>query len=201
MVLSDHWFAVVCEFVLSFNQNRRLSFRITVCIFVCQFALSFNQNRIWSFRITGLFLCASLCCPLTRTGDCPFGSLVCICVLVCVVLQQEQEMVLSNHWFVFVCYFLSEVAKIQIIMVFLYLMSRFLYLMSRFLYLMSICLYLMSRFLYLILDYFISYLRVYPWALRLYHPEGLLYSLRRSRRLYSGAEGWYNLNAHGQTRR
>ena len=31
----------------------------------------------------------------------------------------------------------------------------------------------------------ISYLRVDPWALRLY------------RRLYSGAEGWYNLNAHG----
>jgi hypothetical protein len=45
--------------------------------------------------------------------------------------------------------------------------------------------------------YIISYLRVYPWALRLYHPEALLYSLRRSRRLYSGAEGWYNLNAHG----
>ena len=43
----------------------------------------------------------------------------------------------------------------------------------------------------------ISYLRVYPWALRLYHPEALLYSLRRSRRLYSGAEGWYNLNANG----
>jgi hypothetical protein len=43
----------------------------------------------------------------------------------------------------------------------------------------------------------ISYLRVYPWALRLYHPEALLYSLRQSRRLYSGAEGWYNLNAHG----
>jgi hypothetical protein len=43
----------------------------------------------------------------------------------------------------------------------------------------------------------ISYLRVDPWALRLYHPEALLYSLRRSRRLYSGAEGWYNLNAHG----
>jgi hypothetical protein len=39
------------------------------------------------------------------------------------------------------------------------------------------------------------YLRVDPWALRLYHPEALLYSLRRSRRLYSGAEGWYNLNA------
>jgi hypothetical protein len=45
--------------------------------------------------------------------------------------------------------------------------------------------------------YNISYLRVDPWALRLYHPEALLYSLRRSRRLYSGAEGWYNLNAHG----
>jgi hypothetical protein len=45
--------------------------------------------------------------------------------------------------------------------------------------------------------YIISYLRVDPWALRLYHPEVLLYSLRRSRRLYSGAEGWYNLNAHG----
>ena len=43
----------------------------------------------------------------------------------------------------------------------------------------------------------ISYLRVDPWALRLYHPEALLYSLRQSRRLYSGAEGWYNLNAHG----
>jgi hypothetical protein len=43
----------------------------------------------------------------------------------------------------------------------------------------------------------ISYLRVDPWVLRLYHPEALLYSLRRSRRLYSGAEGWYNLNAHG----
>jgi hypothetical protein len=43
----------------------------------------------------------------------------------------------------------------------------------------------------------ISYLRVDPWALRLYHPEALLHSLRRSRRLYSGAEGWYNLNAHG----
>jgi hypothetical protein len=27
--------------------------------------------------------------------------------------------------------------------------------------------------------------------------EALLYSLRQSRRLYSGAEGWYNLNAHG----
>ena len=49
--------------------------------------------------------------------------------------------------------------------------------------------------------YIISYLRVDPWALRLYHPEALLYSLRRSRRLYSGAEGWYNLNAHGETRR
>jgi hypothetical protein len=45
--------------------------------------------------------------------------------------------------------------------------------------------------------YIISYLRVDPWALRLYHPEALLYSLRRSRRLYSGAEGWYNLNVHG----
>ena len=43
----------------------------------------------------------------------------------------------------------------------------------------------------------ISYLRVYPWALRLYHPEAILYCPRRSRRLYSGAEGWYNLNAHG----
>jgi len=43
----------------------------------------------------------------------------------------------------------------------------------------------------------LSYLRVYPWAWRLYHPEALLYSLRQSRRLYSGAEGWYNLNAHG----
>jgi hypothetical protein len=43
----------------------------------------------------------------------------------------------------------------------------------------------------------ISYLRVYLWTLRLYHPEALLYSLRQSRRLYSGAEGWYNLNAHG----
>jgi hypothetical protein len=43
----------------------------------------------------------------------------------------------------------------------------------------------------------ISYLRVYPWALRLYHPEAFLYSLSCSRRLYSGAEGWYNLNAHG----
>ena len=43
----------------------------------------------------------------------------------------------------------------------------------------------------------ISYLRVDLWALRLYHPDALLYSLRRSRRLYSGAEGWYNLNAHG----
>jgi hypothetical protein len=31
----------------------------------------------------------------------------------------------------------------------------------------------------------ISYLRVYPWALRLYYPEALLYSLRRSPRLYS----------------
>jgi hypothetical protein len=54
------------------------------------------------------------------------------------------------------------------------------------------------------LMYIISYLCVDPWALRLYHPEALLYSLRRSRRLYSGAEGWYNgaegwynLNAHG----
>ena len=47
----------------------------------------------------------------------------------------------------------------------------------------------------------ISYLRVDPWALRLYHSEALLYSLRRSRRLYSGVEGWYNLNAHGSTRR
>jgi hypothetical protein len=44
-------------------------------------------------------------------------------------------------------------------------------------------------------NYNISYLRVDPWALRLYHPEALLCSLRR--RLYSGAEGWYNLNAHG----
>jgi hypothetical protein len=35
------------------------------------------------------------------------------------------------------------------------------------------------------------------WALRLSQPEPLLYSLRRSRRLYSGAEGRYNLNAHG----
>jgi hypothetical protein len=43
----------------------------------------------------------------------------------------------------------------------------------------------------------ISYLRVDLWALRLYHPDALLYSLRQSRRLYSGAEGWYNLNAHG----
>ena len=34
----------------------------------------------------------------------------------------------------------------------------------------------------------ISYLRVYPWALTLYHPETLLYSLRRRRRLYSGVE-------------
>ena len=29
------------------------------------------------------------------------------------------------------------------------------------------------------------------------HPEALLYSLRRSRRFYSIAVGWYNLNAHG----
>jgi hypothetical protein len=43
----------------------------------------------------------------------------------------------------------------------------------------------------------ISYLCVYPWALKLYHPDALLYSLRRSRRLYSVAEGWYNLNALG----
>jgi hypothetical protein len=35
----------------------------------------------------------------------------------------------------------------------------------------------------------ISYLRVYSWALRLYHPEALLYSLRRSRRLYSCTAG------------
>ena len=86
MVLSDHWFVFVCEFVLSFNQNRR-----------------------WSFRITGLFVCASLCCPLTRTGDGPFGSLVCFCVRVCVVLSLEQDMVLSDHWFVFVCEFVLSV--------------------------------------------------------------------------------------------
>jgi hypothetical protein len=47
----------------------------------------------------------------------------------------------------------------------------------------------------------ISYLRVDPWALRLYHPEALLYSLRRSRGLYSGAEGWCNLNANRSRRR
>jgi len=47
----------------------------------------------------------------------------------------------------------------------------------------------------------ISYLCVYPWALKLYHPEALLYSPRWNRRLYSGAEGWYNLNAYRQTRR
>jgi amino acid transporter len=44
--------------------------------------------------------------------------------------------------------------------------------------------------------FIISY-RVDPWELRLYHPEALLYSLRRSRRLYRSASGWYNLNAHG----
>ena len=45
--------------------------------------------------------------------------------------------------------------------------------------------------------YYISYLRVYPWALRLYHPEALLYSLKQNQRLSSIAEGLYNINAHG----
>ena len=44
----------------------------------------------------------------------------------------------------------------------------------------------------------ISYLRVYPWALRLYHPSAPLYSLRLRLRLYRSASGWYNLNAHLQ---
>jgi hypothetical protein len=39
--------------------------------------------------------------------------------------------------------------------------------------------------------------RVYPLTLRLYHPGTLQYSLRRSRRLYIDAEGWYNLNGQG----
>jgi len=30
----------------------------------------------------------------------------------------------------------------------------------------------------------------------MYHPEAILYSLRWSRRLYSGADGWYDLNGH-----
>jgi len=38
---------------------------------------------------------------------------------------------------------------------------------------------------------------IYPWAMRLCHPEALLHSPRQSRRLSSGAKGWYNLNDHG----
>ena len=44
--------------------------------------------------------------------------------------------------------------------------------------------------------YFISYLRLYPYALRLYQPETLLYSLWQSRMMYSVAEGWFNLNGY-----
>ena len=44
------------------------------------------------------------------------------------------------------------------------------------------------------------YLRVYPWALRLYHPSASMYSLRLRLRLYRSVPGWYNLNVNGQTR-
>jgi hypothetical protein len=44
--------------------------------------------------------------------------------------------------------------------------------------------------------YIIIYLRLYQYALRLYHPEALLYSLWQSRMMYSVAEGWFNLNSY-----
>ena len=44
--------------------------------------------------------------------------------------------------------------------------------------------------------YIISYLRLYPYALRLNHPEALQYSLWQSLMMYSVAEGWYNLNVY-----
>ena len=44
--------------------------------------------------------------------------------------------------------------------------------------------------------YTISYLRLYPYALRLYHPEALQYSMWQSLMMYSVTKGWYNLNAY-----
>jgi hypothetical protein len=49
-----------------------------------------------SFRITGLYLGANLCCPLARTGDGPFESLVCFCVLLSIVLMLQQQIVLLD---------------------------------------------------------------------------------------------------------
>jgi hypothetical protein len=45
------------------------------------------------------------------------------------------------------------------------------------------------------IDSFNQVLRVYPWALRLYHPSAPLYNLRLRLRLYRSASEWYNLNA------
>jgi hypothetical protein len=44
--------------------------------------------------------------------------------------------------------------------------------------------------------YIISYLRLYQYALRLYHPEALQCSLWQSLMMYIVAEEWYNLNAY-----
>ena len=58
------------------------------------------------------------------------------------------------------------------------------------LFVVKLTLYLTLILIFHGLSNIISYLCVYPQVLKLYHPEALLYSLRRSRRVY-------NLNAHG----